>query len=75
MVRRIFLDEKIISWACFEASELNNIFHWYAHGDILDTSSLRDSDEKLESRTTEKIEVSSGTSLAFEVNPSGKSLI
>ena len=75
MVRRIFVCEKTISWACFEASGLNNIFHLYPHCDILDKSSLRDSDEELESRTTEKIEVSSAKSLTFEVSPSGKSLI
>ena len=70
-----FLREKTTSGACFEASELNNIFHLYPHCDILDKSSLRDSDEELESRTTEKIEVSSAKSLTFEVSPSGKSLI
>ena len=70
-----FLREKTTSWTCFEASGLNNIFHLYPHCDILDKSSLRDSDEELESRTTEKIEVSSAKSLTFEVSPSGKSLI
>ena len=75
MVRRIFLREKALSWAGVEASGLNSIFHWYAHCDILDKSSLRDSDKKLESPTTEKIEVSSAKSLAFEVNPSGQPLI
>ena len=69
------LRKKIISWACFKASGLNNLFHWYADCDILNTSSLRNSDKELESRTTEKIEVSSAESLAFEINPSGKSLI
>ena len=52
-----------------------NIFHLYPHYDLLDKSSLRDSDEELESRTTEKIEVSSAKSLTFEVSPSSKSLI
>ena len=75
MVRKIFSREKTTSWACFEASGLNNIFHLYPHCDILDKSSLRDSDEELESRTTEKIEVSSAKSLIFEVSPSVKSLI
>ena len=37
---RIFLREKTISSACFEASGLNNIFHLYAHCDILDKISL-----------------------------------
>ena len=76
MVRRIsFLREKTISWACFEASRLNNIFHLYTHCDILDKSSLRDNDEELELRTTKQIEVSPAKSLTFEVNLSGKSLI
>ena len=75
MVRGIFLREKIISWDCFQASGLNNIFHLYAHCDVLDKSSLRVSGKKLESRTTEKIEVSLAKSLEFEVNPSGKLLI
>ena len=70
-----FLREKTTSWTCFETSGLNNIFRLYPHCDILDKSSLRDSDEELESRTTEKIEVSSAKSLTFEVSPSGKSLI
>ena len=47
----------------------------YLHHDVLDKSSLGDSDEELESRTTEKIEVSLGKSLAFEFNASDKSLI
>ena len=59
----IFLREKTTSWDCFEASGLKNVFHLYPHCDILDKSSLRDSDEELESRTTEKIEVSSTKSL------------
>ena len=76
MVRRIFsLREKAISWACFEASGLNNIFHLYSHCDILDKSSLGDINEKLESRNTEKIEVSLAKRLTSEVSPSGKSLI
>ena len=75
MVRRIFLREKTISWACFEASGLNNIFHLYPHCDISDTSSLRDSDAELESGTTEQTKVSSAKSLTFEVIPSGKSLV
>ena len=75
MVRRIFLREKTISWTCFEASGLNNIFHLYPHCDILDKSSLRDSDAELESGTTEQIKVSSAKSLTFEVIPSRKSLI
>ena len=74
-VRRIFLRKKTASWACFEASGLNNIFHLYPHCDILDKSSLRNSDEELESRTTDKIEVSSAKSLTFRVSPPGKSLI
>ena len=57
-----FLCEKTISWTCFEVSRLNNIFHWYAYCGILDKSSLRNSDKELESRTTEKIEVSSAKS-------------
>ena len=70
-----FLRGEITSGACFEISELHNIFHWYVQCDILDKSSLRDSDQVLESRTTEKIEVSSAKSLASGVNPFGKSLI
>ena len=66
--------KKTISWAYFETSGLNNIFHLSPHCDILDKSSLRDSDEELESRTTENIEVSSAKTLAFEVSPSDKSL-
>ena len=57
MVRRILLHEKITSWYCFEVSGLNNIFNLYAHCNILDRFSLRDSDEKLESRTIKYIEV------------------
>ena len=57
-----FLREKTTSWACFEASGLNNIFHL-------------DPDEERESRTTDKIEVSSAKSLTFEVSPFGKSSI
>ena len=67
--------EKATSWAFFEASELNNIFHMYPHCGISDKSSLRDSDEERESRTIEKIEVSSAKSSTFEVSHSGKSLI
>ena len=74
MVRMIFLREKTTFWACFEASEFHNICHLYLHCDILDKSSLRASDEELESRTTEKIGVSSAKSLTFENSPSGKSL-
>ena len=66
MVRRIFFARK---------SGLNNIFRLHPHCDILDKSSLRDSDEELESRTTEKIEVSSAKSLTFEVSPSSESYI
>ena len=50
----IFLRENTISWAYFEASGLNNIFHLHPHCDILDKSSLRDSDEELESQATGK---------------------
>ena len=74
MVRIIFLLEKTTFWACFEASEFHNIFHLYLYCDILDKSSLRDSDEELDSQTTEKIGVSSAKSLTFSVSPSGKSL-
>ena len=70
-----FLREKTTSWACFEASGLNNIFHLYPHCDILDKSSLRDSDEELQSQTTKNIEVSSAKSLTFEVSLPGKSLL
>ena len=70
-----FLREKTISWTYFEAPKLNNVFHLYPHRNILHKSSLRDSDEEIESRTTEKIEVSSVTSLAFEVSSSSKLLI
>ena len=49
MVRRRFLLEKTNCWACFEASGLSNIFHLKPHCDILDKSSLRVSDEELES--------------------------
>ena len=75
MVKRLFLREKTISWTYFESPKLNNVFHLYPHWNILHKSSLRDSDEELESRTTEKIVVSSVTSLAFEVSPSSKLLI
>ena len=47
----------------------------YDDCDILDKSSLRDSDEELEPWTTKKMEVSSAKSLVYEVNPSVKSLI
>ena len=67
--------EKTISWNCFEASRLNNIFHLYPHCNILDKFSLRDSNEELKNGTTEKLEVSSTKSLTFEVSLSGKSLI
>ena len=43
----MLLREKTISRDCFEASELNKIFYWWAHCDILDKSSLRNSDEEL----------------------------
>ena len=74
-LEEFFLREKTTSGACFEASSSNNISHLYPHCDILDKSSLRDRDEERESRTTEKIEVSSTKSLTFEVSPSDKSLI
>ena len=45
-----FCVKKTTSWACFEASELNNIFHLYPHFDILDKSSLKHSDEELKHR-------------------------
>ena len=71
-----FLREKTTSWACFEASGLTNIFRLYPHCDILDKSSLRDSDEELHHYLLmREIEVSSAKSLTFEVSPSGKSLI
>ena len=48
MIRRIFfLHDKTSFWACFEASGLNNIFYFYAHCNILHTSS--DVDEEVES--------------------------
>ena len=76
MIRRIFLREKTTSWACFQASVLNKIFYLYPHCDILHNTWLSDSDEELESRTTEKTEVSTEvSSLTFEFSPSGKSLI
>ena len=74
-LEEFFLRERTISWACFEASGLNKIFHLYAHCDILYKSSLRDSDEELESQTTNKIKVSLAKIVVFEVNPSGKSLM
>ena len=64
----LFFNDMLLMWRQYQM-----IFHFYAHCDILDKFLLRDSDEELESRTTEKIEVSSAKSLAFEVNPSGKS--
>ena len=54
MVRRIFLLEKTMFWGCFEATGLNSIFHLYLYCDILDRSSLRDSNEELESQITKK---------------------
>ena len=59
MVKRIFFREKKISWACLEASGLDKIFNLYAHCNILDKSSLKDSDKKVEPGTTKKIKVSS----------------
>ena len=76
MVRRIFLREKTTSWTCFQASVLKKFFCLYPHCDILDNSLLSDSDKELESRTTEKTEVSTEvSSLTIEFSPSGKSLI
>ena len=69
----MFLSNNLL--ACFEASGLSNVFHLYPHCNILDKSSLRDSDEELESRSTKKIKVSPAKSLTFEVIPCGKSLI
>ena len=57
------------SSACFEASGLITSSIAYTYCDILDKSSLRDSDEELELQNTEKIKVSSAKSLAFEVKP------
>ena len=69
MVRRMLY----ISWTCFEAPGIKNIFYLYVHCDILDKTSLRDSDGDLESQSTEKIQASSAKSFAFKINPSGKS--
>ena len=60
-------------WHVIEAASVSNNFHFHAHCDILDNFLLRYCDEEHESRTAKKIEVSSAKSLAFEVNPSGKS--
>ena len=63
-----FLKEKITSWACFETSGLNDIFHLYAHWEIFDKCSL----SLLEKFTSEKIDVPSAKSLGLESNPPGK---
>ena len=57
-----FLRQKITSWACLETSGLNDIFHWYAHWEIFDKSSL----SLLEEFEWPK-------NLGLESNPSGKS--
>ena len=48
-LEEFLLHEKTILWVCFEVSGLSNSFHWYAHCNILDKSSLKDSDEETES--------------------------
>ena len=45
---------KITSWACLEASGLNDFFHWYAHWEIFEKSSLSLFEEFKWFLTTEK---------------------
>ena len=61
------------SWACFEASGLNNILYSYANCDILDNSSLRDSDEERE--PARKSKYYQQKSWAFKFTPLYKLLI
>ena len=63
------------SWACFLGSELKLIFHWNAHLFIFAKSLFSSRAEVLLSWITENKDVSSANSLAFEGNPSDKSLI
>ena len=58
------LREKTTFWASLVTFELNDIFHWYAQLEILIKSSCSCNDDRLISRTTEKIKVSSAKSLA-----------
>ena len=63
------------SCACFLVSGLKLIFHWNAHLFIFAKSLFSSRAEVLLSWITENKEVSSANSLAFEDNPSDKSLI
>ena len=66
---------KITSCACFLGSELKFIFHWNSHLFVLAKSLFSSRAEVLLSWITENKDVSSAKSLAFEDNPSDKSLI
>ena len=66
---------KIISCACFVGSGLKLILKWNAHLFIFAKSLFSSIAEVLLSWITEKKDVSSENSLAFEDNPSDKSLI
>ena len=66
---------KMTSCACFIESELKLIFHWNVHLFIFVKSLFSSRSEVLLSWITENKDVSSTNSLAFEDNPSNKSLI
>ena len=60
------LREKTTSWACLETSGLKDIFHWYAHFDILSKSLFNCITDTLTSSTTENMDVSSAKSFTVE---------
>ena len=60
------LQEKTTSWACLELLRLKDIFHWYAHFDILSKSLFNCIKDTLTSSTTENMDVSLAKSFAIE---------
>ena len=62
-------------WICLETSGLNDIFHWYAHWEIFNNSTLSLFEEFYRSLTTDKTDVSSAKSLGLKSNPLAKSFI
>ena len=62
----ISYEKKITSGAWLETSGLNDIFHWYAHWEIFDESSLSLFEEFKWSLTIDKIDASLAKSLGLE---------
>ena len=75
MIWFIKFPEKKKSCTCLLGSGLKLIFHWNAHLFIFSRSSFKFFADKVISWTTENREVSSASSLGFEIKLSERSLI